>query len=313
MARVGRRFGSAAPLVVLLLLVSAVSCNAADRAIAATSPVIAAKSEGPTIAGEVKVNPRDGAEMVWIPPGEFVMGSTPAEVSAALKGFPERVCRDIADFLLQAECPQRKVEMDGYWMYKCEVTVAQYRKFCEATGGKLPNAPDGGWKDSHPIVDVSWDDANAYAKWAGASLPSEAQWEKAARGTDGCVYPWGNDWDASRCANSVEKSMDGPAPVCGYPKGASPYGCLDMAGNVWEWCADWYDPAYYKSAPSKNPRGPAEAVKFQWCGPTVRGARALRGGSWYYDNNIYFRCASRSYHQPTSRDRDDGFRCVVNQ
>ena len=170
---------------------------------------------------EAGINPKDGAEMVWVPAGEFLMGSTDDEG-------------------VRDERPQRKVYLDGYWMYKTEVTVAQYRKFCEATNREMPEAPEWGWKEDHPVVNVSWHDAVDYAKWAGASLPTEAQWEKAARGTDGRVFPWGNEWDAGACANSVSWSLKGTKPVGSCPAGASPYGCVDMAGNAWEWCADWY-------------------------------------------------------------------------
>ncbi len=231
--------------------------------------------------GDVRINPKDGAEMVWVPAGEFLMGSTDEE------GY-----RD--------ERPQRKVYLDGYWMYRTEVTVAQYRKFCEATNREMPEAPDWGWKEDHPVVLVTWQDAADYAQWAGVSLPTEAQWEKAARGTDGRVFPWGNEWDGARCANSVSWSLKGTKPVGSYPSGASPYGCLDMLGNVWEWCADWYDEAYYgNEAPSRNPPGPAEG-----------GARVLRGGSWSFGRLDCFRCAYRYYDlAPDYRSSNVGFRC----
>ena len=225
------------------------------------------------------VNPKDGAEMVWVPAGEFLMGSTGDEVN-----WDER--------------PQRNVYLDGYWIYKTEVTVAQYRKFCEATNREMPEAPEWGWKEDHPVVDVSWQDAADYAEWAGASLPTEAQWEKAARGTDGRKFPWGNEWDGGRCANSVSGRLKGTKPVGSYPSGASPYGCLDMAGNVWEWCAGWYDEDYYRKAPSNNPPGPASGSH-----------RVLRGGSWYYAHDGYFRCARRCRYAPGRRYGSYGFRC----
>ena len=230
---------------------------------------------------EAGINPKDGAEMVWVPAGEFLMGSTDDEG-------------------VRDERPQRKVYLDGYWMYKTEVTVAQYRKFCKATNREMPEAPEWGWKEDHPVVNVSWHDAVDYAKWAGASLPTEAQWEKAARGTDGRVFPWGNEWDAGACANSVSWSLKGTKPVGSCPAGASPYGCVDMAGNAWEWCADWYDEAYYgNEAPSRNPPGPASGSD-----------RVLRGGSWHLDYFVFFRCAYRISFSPDLRSGDfGGFRC----
>jgi formylglycine-generating enzyme required for sulfatase activity len=215
--------------------------------------------------GDTVVNPRDGAVLVWVPAGEFTMGS---------------------DTGAEDEKPARKVTLGGYWMYKTEVTVAQYRKFCEATGALMPSKPAWGRQDTHPIVDVSWDDAVAYCQWAGVSLPTEAQWEKAARGADGREYPWGNVWDARRCVCSVSPAdAESTAPVGSVPAGASPYGCLDMAGNVWEWCADWYADTYYEAAPARDPKGPAQG---RW--------RVLRGGSWYVGFPELFRCASRGYY-----------------
>ena len=171
-------------------------------------------------------NPKDGAVMVYVPAGEFLMGSTDGKVN-------------------DNERPQHKVYLTGYWMYKCPVTVAQYRKYCHATGRQMPEQPV--WsQDDHPIVNVNWHDAADYAHWAGVALPTEAQWEKAARGTDGRVYPWGNDWDSAKCVNAT----GGTKPVGSCSAGASPYGALDMAGNVWQWCADWYAADYYRKAPA---------------------------------------------------------------
>ena len=234
--------------------------------------------------GEARVNPKDGAEMVWVPAGEFLMGSDAGE--------PD-------------QSPQRKVYVDGYWLYKYEVTVAQYRKFCSATTRSMPKAPSWGWHDDHPMTNVAWQDAADYAKWARASLPTEAQWEKAARGTDGRAYPWGNQWDASKCASGVGKRLASTQAVGGYPSGASPYGCMDMAGNVWEWCADWYDGGYYKSAPARNPTGASDG-KY----------RQRRGGSWRYGLGSLdsFLCADRGgYGPPASHGDDEGFRCAMTR
>ena len=259
--------------------------------------------------GDIWVNPKDGGEMVWVPAGEFLMGSTAAEIAAVIERYS---ISDIFKWIIEAEGPQRKVYLDGYWIYKCEVTVAQYRKFCKETGREMPEAPAWGWQDNHPMVNVSWHDAVAYAQLASVSLPTEAQWEKAARGTDGRSYPWGNRWDAAKCANSVVKELTSTQPVGSYAAGESPYGCLDMAGNVREWCADWYDPAYYKHAPTRNPAGPAAAVRVKVLpGTFSSGARVMRGGSWYLaDGGDPFLCAPRGSSAPTSRDDRVGFRCA---
>ncbi len=232
-----------------------------------------------------KTNPKDGAEMILIPAGDFLMGSTDAD--------------KLAD---DREKPQHKVYLDAYYMYKTEVTVAQYRKFCTATDRKMPNAPDWGWQDTHPIVNVTWNDAKAYADWAGAILPTEAQWEKAARGGDGRIYPWGNTWDATKCANRENSgngnTTRGTHPVGSFPTGASPYGVMDMAGNAWEWCADWYGAGYYKNSPLKNPIGPATGE-----------CRVMRGGSWFNSYGIC-RGALRTDGDPGDNDDGFGFRCA---
>jgi serine/threonine-protein kinase len=230
---------------------------------------------------QTKINPKDDAEMVYVPAGAFTMGSSDADMYAD-----------------DDEKPAHQVTLDGYWIYKNEVTVGQYKKFCAATGHKMPKAPQGGWTNTHPIVNVSWDDAQAYCAWAGVKLPTEAQWEKAARGTDGRIYPWGNVWDTDK-ANAYGAYGDQTTPVGSFPKGASPYGCLDMAGNVWEWCQDWYGSDYYASSPTSNPTGPVSGQN-----------RVLRGGSWY-DNSNRCRSANRNSDDPSGRYPDSGFRCVV--
>ncbi|MBN1890078.1 MAG: SUMF1/EgtB/PvdO family nonheme iron enzyme [Thermoflexales bacterium] len=168
-------------------------------------------------------------ELVLIPAGEFLMGSDPAKDKQAYDD----------------EKPQHKRHLPDYYMAKTPVTNGQYLAFVEKTGqralgywkgGKLPKG-----KENHPVVNVTWHDAVAYCRWLAEvtgkpyGLPSEAEWEKATRGTDGRIYPWGNDWDAKKC-NTSEGGKKGTTPVVAYPGGASPYGCLDMSGNVWEWC-----------------------------------------------------------------------------
>jgi len=228
-------------------------------------------------------NPADDADMVWIPPsGDCWLGD-----------------------VVQSNNPRHKCSLDGYWIYKSPVTVAQYFRFCQATGRHKPLEPDGGWQDDRPIVNVTWDDALSYAHWACLTLPTEAQWERAARGTDERVYPWGSGWDPKRLCHS-ENSWDGhrrtPEPIGSYPNGASPYGVLDMAGNVRQWCADYYAEDYPKHAPAKNPSGPALADQ--------QGDRVVRGSGF----NVYFEgkfVASNRDHDPHDRAfPTTGFRCA---
>jgi formylglycine-generating enzyme required for sulfatase activity len=245
------------------------------------------KITGPNTA----VNQRDGAGLLWIPAGEFLRGSPEGK-----GGGDER--------------PQKKITLDGFWIYKTPVTLAQYTRFCEATGKKFeptwgqgmhadPKGDDGAY-----AVQASWYEAESYAKAMGAALPTEAQWEKAARGTDGRAYPWGNDWDPKKCVSmeeTVYKFAPGFRPVGSYPAGVSPYGALDMAGNVWEWGADWYQYEHYASAPEKNPTGPEKGTH-----------KVLRGGCSLYDERLS-RCAARMIMAPHVRDWTcTGFRCVVN-
>jgi len=273
-----------------------------------------------------RVNPKDGAEMVLVPAGEFLMGTSEEDIAAWLAAHPTDERELFAD-----ELPQRSVYLDAYYIYKTEVTVAQYRQFCQATGREMPPMPSWGWQDAHPIVSVTWDDAAAYAAWAGVALPTEAQWEKAARGADGRLYPWGNAWpppvNAGNFADEACKrsgkykdwtfiagyddSYAETAPVGSFPPGASPYGVLDMAGNVWEWCADWYDPSYYKTAPTRNPTGPPAAVAIELAPGLTITARVVRGGSWNNVSPRYFRGANRNdlYLVPLSIP-DYGFRCA---
>jgi formylglycine-generating enzyme required for sulfatase activity len=242
-----------------------------------TRPAKADNAPTPDRIGQAWTRAKDGVRMVAVPAGEFTMGE-----------------KDGTDN------PEHQVTLDGYWIDKNLVTVAQYQKFCEDSGRKMPDPPTWGWKADHPIVNVSWDDARAYADWAGASLPTEAQWEKAARGTDGRKYPWGDEWDTGKLWSSADGKKSGTAPVGSFPEGASPYGALDMAGNVWEWCADFYGKDYYKNSPALNPKGPRYSEE-----------RVLRGDSWADSNEDNFRCAYRVRGDPAVRADNLGFRCAV--
>ncbi len=253
-------------------------------ALAAAQPRL--RQTGPTTA----INEIDGAELVWIPAGAFLRGSPDG-----IGGGDER--------------PRKSIELDGFWIYRHPVTLAQYQAFCAATGkefkptwGQDMHADPKGDDGAYP-AQASWYEAEAYAKWAAATLPSEAQWEKAARGSDGREYPWGNDWNPANCA-SMEQTLyqfsPGFRPVGSHPAGASPYGVMDMAGNVWEWVADWYDYAYYQTAPDRNPPGPASGSH-----------KVLRGGCSLYDER-FSRTAARMVQPPQVRDwTTTGFRCAV--
>ena len=207
------------------------------------------------------------------------------------------------------ERPQHTVELSAYWIGKYPVTNAEYRAFV------LDAGRDQYWdelhqkdKGDHPVVGVTWEDTTAFCKWLSEKtdkdyqLPTEAQWEKAARGTDGRIYPWGNEWDASRL-NSYEGGRRDTSPVGQYsPKGDSPYNVGDMAGNVREWCADWYDKAEYKRRAFGgvvDPEGPKEGT-----------FRVLRGGAFSY-SGVRVRCAARYGYAPYGRDYDIGFRVVL--
>jgi formylglycine-generating enzyme required for sulfatase activity len=199
-------------------------------------------------------NEKDGSHLILIPAGPFRMGSD-APGSAKDEG------------------PSLLVTLPDYLIGEKEVTWKQYARFCGATSRRLPARPAGAG-EVHPVVGIRWADAVAYCDWAGFRLPTEAEWEKAARGTGGHVYPWGDE-APSEARACFDRLMVGQSePVGSYPAGASPFGALDMAGNVWEWCADWYDPEAYRRAPRRDgvlaPKGPSSGKD-----------RVVRGGSWF--------------------------------
>ncbi|MDP6995881.1 MAG: formylglycine-generating enzyme family protein [Candidatus Poribacteria bacterium] len=239
---------------------------------------------------------KDGSKMVLIPGGSFQMGDHFNEGTAW-------------------ERPVHKVKLDGFYMDSHEITVGQFKRFLKESGYK-PEAVKRGWDinrlwnevkkwsptDKHPVVYVSWNDATAYAKWSGKRLPTEAEWEYAARGGRvGKRYPWGDDKKVARdCANYSDTGgrdkWSKCAPVGSFkPNG---YGLYDMAGNVWEWCQDWYDGNYYTISPAENPPGPGTGKR-----------RVLRGGHWY-NNTSLLRVAYRANSSPDNRYNSYGFRCV---
>jgi formylglycine-generating enzyme required for sulfatase activity len=240
-----------------------------------------------------KKNPKDGAAIILIPAGEFSMGSPEHRGSIEEK-------------------PQHRVYLDAYYIYKCEVTNGQFRRFVSESGYDA----EGSWKDyavagrdNHPVVCVTWNDAKAYCEWAGGSLPTEAQWEKAARGADGRTWPWGNKWNGKESnwgkGPKVHGRADiwkgrGTAPTGSYPNDVSPYGVHDMAGNVGEWCGDWYGEKYYLESPLKNPGGPGTGEM-----------RVVRLGNWFSSQAEVFRCAQRDGYFPDRWLNFLGFRVCL--
>ncbi len=235
------------------------------------------------------VNAKDGSVLAYVSAGEFEMGSAQGQ------GYDN-------------EHPKHRVELSAYWIGVYAVTNAQYMKFIEANGHRVPDHADWGtpiWKGrgfpvekaDHPVVCVSWDDAQAYAEWAGCEFASEAQWEKACRGALGLEYPWGNEWDEKRCRNYKNKGNETTCRVYEYAEGVSGYGIYNQSGNVWVWCADWYDEHYYRQSPKKNPNGPAAGSH-----------RVCRGGGWGGGPGR-FRAARRDWDEAGTRGYQ-GFRLV---
>ncbi len=265
--------------------------KAAEQAAQSAPPSEAPKSGSEPIV-EATLRPfqapkaKDPAALITIPAGEFVMGSKAGD------GQPD-------------ESPQRAVYLDAYTIDKYEVTVEQYAAYLKKSGAEPPdfwervNQKEDG---NRPVVGVDWLDSKDFCEYYGKQLPTEAQWEKAARGTDGRKYPWGSDDPGPLFANfasgvsfSYSKSL---AAVGSYESGKSPYGVYDMVGNVWEWVLDNYDKAYYQVATAKNPAGPASA-----------DYKVIRGGSWSKRPAVA-RSAGRMYVAPSTRSNSLGFRCV---
>jgi formylglycine-generating enzyme required for sulfatase activity len=255
--------------------------------------------------GSTQVSDADGMLMVYVPAGDFTMGSN--------EGDP-------------TERPVHMVYLEAFWIDRTEITNAMFARFADATGHRTDAERLGwswdynssGWNktsgadwrhpsgpgsslnglENHPVLRVSWNDAVAYCAWAGRRLPSEAEWEKAARGTDARIFPWGNSSPSAALLN-FDDTIGRTTPVGNYPDGASPYGAWDMAGNVWEWVQDWYQEDYYRLSPASDPTGPLSGEGHGMRG----GAWGVEAGrtsttfrEWGYTDNAYwstgFRCAT---------------------
>jgi len=244
-----------------------------------------AMGQKPSQEKPASARPPTGA-MVSIPAGEFTMGSLDGDAD---------------------ERPAHKVYVDAFSIDVYEVTVGQYAEFLRSGEVRAPldwNTMNQSAHQKRPVANVDWADAAAYCKWAGKRLPTEAEWEKAARGTDGRLYPWGNNPPTPLHANYGKvgsHNYETLAPVGTLEAGKSPFGIYDMAGNVWEWVSDWYDSDYYKNSPSQNPAG-----------PSMGGFKVIRGGSWT-SSPRNLRSADRYWDPPSFRSLYfPGFRCAKN-
>lgn len=230
--------------------------------------------------------PAPPPEMVYIPEGYFQMGTASGKSD---------------------EKPMHFAFTPAYFIDKYEVSNAKYMEFVQATGHSKPSF----WRDDNfnqpdfPVVGISWHDAMAYAKWKGGRLPTEAEWEKAARGNDGRLWPWGNVWDKGFFLYFVnifgdQDNYPFTAPVNYFQSGASPFGLFNTAGNVWEWCLDWYEAEYYRTSPEINPEGPKGLMKM----------KVLRGGSWVNDIDSV-QVVHRARNFPEIKNEIYGFRTAL--
>jgi len=256
--------------------------------------------------GSTWARPADGMVMVYVPEGEFSMGM---DADAAWETCKQLVDKPGPERYLDVE-PVHTVVLDAFWIDRTEVTNAMYA-LCVSTGGCRPSHETSSYTRSdyygnpefadYPVIYVSWNDAETYCTWAGARLPTEAEWERTARGTDGRIYPWGNSSPSCSLLNSSPIStacVGDTSRVGSTPPGASPYGALDMAGNVYEWVADWYGQDYYSQSPAGNPTGPSSG---DW--------RVLRGSPWSF--NVVGVCSAlRSREYPAKPNPVSGFRCA---
>jgi sulfatase modifying factor 1 len=248
-------------------------------------------------AGDLMPTGKDAAPMVLIPAGDFLMGTAISNRDGGLD-----------------EYPQRTIFLSAFYIDVYEVTNGRYLSFIQATGHRLPENPRDKtltlWKASsvpdsfkdHPVVNVDWHDATAYCAWAGKRLPTEAQWERAARGPHGRRFPWGDSEPTQLLANYLNRWRNGAAlePVGSHPQGVSAEGVQDLQGNVWEWVSDWYDSHYYQHGPSRNPQGPADGTR-----------RVIRGSGWESEAPL-LRSAHRLSSDPKNRNHTLGFRCAMD-
>jgi eukaryotic-like serine/threonine-protein kinase len=256
------------------------------------SDIISVKSGGDQADAHFGIDIRDLIEMAWIPEGPSWVGCDPSTPDP----FGES-CRE-------DELPFHDVYLSNFLIDRTEVPFNKYRECVRAgicTPSRYDDSPLSG--NRQPVIGVSRQDADTYCKWADKRLPTEAEWEKAARGPQGYIYPWGNQWNPEACNwddNGLYDGYDMTAPVTSFRKGASPYGVLNMAGNVWEWVSDFYDPNYYASSPVLDPQGPDSGE-----------LSLLKGGAWKWD---FWESKMRTFHRNSALgygySDHVGFRCA---
>lgn len=239
---------------------------------------------------------KDGAPTVLVPAGLFPMGVPPGDRDGG---------RD--------EYPRHEVFLDSFLIDQFEVTNGRYVEFVKSTGHRAPQNPTNPtrnlWQGDNitesladrPVINVDWFDADAYCKWVGKRLPTEAEWEKAAKGTSDRRFVWGNVEPTAKHLNYNQRWIGEKTlmPVGSYEAGKSPYGAYDMAGNVWEWVNDWYDARYYEKSPERNPKGPETGLK-----------KVIRGAGWPNETPTV-RIFTRVESDPTMRNESTGFRCAT--
>ncbi|MGB5052784.1 MAG: SUMF1/EgtB/PvdO family nonheme iron enzyme, partial [Nitrospirales bacterium] len=292
---------------------------ASDQANASQpEPILEARLHEQDLPGAVQsaLSGNDDVPMILIPAGEFRMGSTEDQISSLLKDF-----EGVQFNAFQAEIPQRQVTLNAYYIDQYEVSYRHYRAFLESTGRAAPAFWENErfHKPDHPVLGVTWYDATAYCTWAGKRLPTEAEWEYAARGSQGFIYPWGNSWDPQRTntasywagknfssmakwgewmQTALDRGKAGPLEVGTFSNGVSPFGVHDMAGNISEWVFDWYTPYENQLTLIHNPNGADSGTM-----------KVHRGGSWSV-SSIFARSTYRARENPEKRSPYIGMRCA---
>jgi eukaryotic-like serine/threonine-protein kinase len=283
-------------LFLLFVIVMAISgCNPVKRFASPSVPkatiTLTATSTPKLGIGSTETSLMDGMIQVYVEKGDFLMGSADTDKTAQ-----------------SDEKPQHTVFLEAYWMDQTEVTNSMYAKCVQAGACQSPLSTKSHTRDSYyggvnyadyPVIWVNWDDAQAYCRWTGRRLPTEAEWEKAARGTEDLIYPWGDTSPTCELGNFGLKGgncVGDTSKVGSYPDGVSQYGALDLVGNVWEYVSDWYDESYYSISPSQNPTGPNSG-----------SAHVIRGGSWFLDTPRVS-AVNRAWYVGPGGD-NLGFRC----